>query len=233
MFDEHWIFGRSQDTGPDFSNPLQVAAYDRKAQPEMDSINALLDRLGVSSEHTLIDFGAGTGTLALEAAKRCRRVIAIDVSSAMLTYLAARARELGLDNVTCVNEGFLSYEHDGEPVDFIVTKNALHHLPDFWKVQALVHMRAILKQGGILHLQDLIFSFEPIDARSYIEAWLTTAPVDSAQGWSRPELVTHVREEYSTYSWLMEPMLERVGFSIRDASYSQSKIFAAYTCSKV
>ncbi|HET6315549.1 MAG TPA: class I SAM-dependent methyltransferase, partial [Chloroflexota bacterium] len=192
-----------------------------------------LDRLGVSSEHTLIDLGAGTGALALEAAKRCRRVITVDVSSAMLAYIAARAKALRLDNVVGVNGGFLSYEHEGEPVDFILTKNAFHHLPDFWKVQALVRMRAILKQGGILHLQDLIFSFEPIDARSYIEAWLTTAPVDSAQGWSRPELVTHVREEYSTYSWLMEPMLERVGFSIRDASYSQSKIFAAYTCSKV
>jgi hypothetical protein len=41
-----------------------------------------------------------------------------------------------------------------------------------------------------------------------------------------------LRTEYSTFSWLLEPMLERVGFAIREVEYSPSRAFAAYTCVK-
>ena len=40
----------------------------------------------------------------------------------------------------------------------------------------------------------------------------------------------HVREEYSTYSWVLEPMLERVGFDIVQREHSSSRTFAAYVC---
>ena len=31
----------------------------------------------------------------------------------------------------------LTYEHEGDPPDAVLTRNALHHLPDFWKVAGL------------------------------------------------------------------------------------------------
>ncbi len=41
-----------------------------------------------------------------------------------------------------------------------------------------------------------------------------------------------MREEHSTFSWLLEPMLERAGFNIRDVDFSASRTYAAYTCVK-
>ena len=45
--------------------------------------------------------------------------------------------------------------------------------------------------------------------------------------WSRAELEEHVRDEHSTYTWLLEPMLERTGFVIEDAAYEDG-IVARY-----
>ena len=77
-----------------------------------------------------------------------------------------------------------------------------------------------------------MFSFAPGDAASTIEAWLAAAPPTSDHGWTRAELETHLRDEYSTYSWLLESMLERSGFEITSVSHSPSKVFGAYTAVK-
>jgi hypothetical protein len=41
-----------------------------------------------------------------------------------------------------------------------------------------------------------------------------------------------VRDEHSTYTWLLEPMIERAGFDVIDANYSASGVFVRYLCSK-
>lgn len=43
-------------------------------------------------------------------------------------------------------------------------------------------------------------------------------------------LAEHVREEHSTFTWLLEPMLERVRFEIRDRSLIPPRTYAAYRC---
>jgi hypothetical protein len=52
---------------------------------------------------------------------------------------------------------------------------------------------------------------------------------DAAAGYTRADLAEHVRTEHSTYRWLLEPMLDRAGFSVEDADYGAS-VYAAYTC---
>ena len=42
------------------------------------------------------------------------------------------------------------------------------------------------------------------------------------------ELAEHVRDEHSTFTWLLEPMMQRSGFAIEDADYSEDGIFAKY-----
>ena len=105
-------------------------------------------------------------------------------------------------------------------------------MPDFWKAIALVRIAAILKPGGVLYLRDLVYSFDPDEAEAAIESWLAGASVDAGSGWTRPELETHVREEHSTFKWLLEPMIERAGFTIQDVQHRGS-IYAAYTCIKI
>jgi hypothetical protein len=102
-------------------------------------------------------------------------------------------------------------------------------VPDFWKGIALDRVHRLLAPGGILRLRDLVFDFEPADAPARIAAWLAGAVDDPARGWTADELAEHVRIEYSTYSWLFEPLLERTGFEILERSYVRGA-YGTYTC---
>jgi SAM-dependent methyltransferase len=220
--------------GAEHLDPAYVAGYERKAQFDPTDDLVELRSHGFGSASTLIDFGAGTGTFALAAASHCRRVIAVDVSPVMVEALRLKAEEQGVTNVDCVQAGFLGYEHDGEPVEFIYTRNALHHLPDFWKGVVLRRLAALLAPGGILRLRDLVFSFGLDEAEARIAAWIDEAATErSEDGWTRDELEAHVREEHSTFTWLLEPLLERAGFEIVSADYGTAGAYAAYVCRRL
>lgn len=225
-----WLYDEYQDFG--FSNLEEIAAYEKKSGADPADEREFLKELGVSREHTLIDFGCGTGVLALEAAKLCKKVYAVDVSAPMLDYMRSKAERQGIHNVGYFKQGFLSYEHRDEPVDFIITVRALHHLPDFWKVQALERMSKMLKSGGTFYLNDLVYSFEPQEAESVIENWMSKVLPEAEGGFPRSFFEEHVREEYSTYSWLLEAMLDKTGFDIKEIEYSDLKTYARYTCIK-
>jgi SAM-dependent methyltransferase len=210
-----------------------VAGYDRKARFDPNGDLDELREHGLGGDSTLVDLGAGTGTFALAAAAICKRVVAVDVSPAMVTAMRAKVAERRLTNVECVEAGFLSYEHGGAPADFVYTRNALHHLPDFWKALALRRMADFLRAGGVLHLRDLVFAFDVREADARIENWLETAAAERPEdGWTRDELETHLREEHSTFSWLLEPMIEQAGFEIERADYGPLGVYAHYVCVK-
>jgi ubiquinone/menaquinone biosynthesis C-methylase UbiE len=227
-----WFFDELAHAGDEHLDAHYAAGYDRKAGLDVAAEITLLRDLGLDDQSTLVDLGAGIGTLALAVAPQCRRVVAVDVSSAMLDVLTAKALRLGVENVEPVQAGFLSYEHEGDTADVVYSRNALHHLPDFWKALALERIARILKPRGTLRLRDLVFDFDPYEANPIIEDWLTSAPDHPTAGWTRSELEAHLREEHSTFRWLLEPMLDRAGFEIRQASYDTSRIYAAYVCAK-
>jgi SAM-dependent methyltransferase len=160
----------------------------------------------------------------------CARVIAVDVSPPMLARLRSNVAEAELDNVDVIEAGFVSYEHSGLRADFVYSRFAMHHLPDFWKGVALARIHAILKPGGVFRLWDVVYSFDPGDAAERIEAWCSTgqktAPFEPIEdGWGRWELEEHVRDEHSTYTWLLEAMFTRVGFAIVQVEYSDDAMF--------
>ncbi len=227
-----WMPDELAHAGSEHLDPGYVPGYDRKSGTDPSDDVEILRSLGLSDAHTVVDLGAGTGTFAIAIAPFCRNVIAVDVSAPMLGQLEAKLRQQGIDNVTLVQGGFLSYAHGGDPVDAIYSRHALHHLPDFCKAIAIRRMAAMLKPGGVLRLVDLVYSFEPGDAGQVFEDWFAGAAAHPEQGWTRAELETHVREEHSTFSWLLEPMLERVGFEIRGVQHSPSQTYSAYTCIK-
>jgi SAM-dependent methyltransferase len=210
--------------GAEHLDPAYVAGYDRKTGFDVDLDVALLRELGLGSASTLVDLGAGTGLLAAAVAPFARRVIAVDPSPAMLE--AARAR----GGFAVVEAGFLTYEHDGDPPDLVYSRNALHHLPDYWKAIALARIRDLLAADGVLVLRDIVYSFEPEEADAVLARWYAAAPTDPADGWTAAELEQHVRTEHSTFSWLLEPMLEHAGFELRDRWYSESRTYARYVC---
>lgn len=205
-----------------------VARYDVKMDAGAHHEVQLLKQLGLGAGSTVIDFGAGTGQFTMAVAPECARVVAVDVSPVMLELLRAKVAAERLPNVDVVPAGFLTYEHDGPPVDFIYSRYALHHLPDFWKAVAFVRLHSMLRRGGVLRLSDVVYHFAPEEAEERLEAWCATGGDEVEGDWSRAELEEHVRDEHSTFSWLLEAMIRRSGFDIEEATYSDDGIDAQY-----
>ena len=76
------------------------------------------------------------------------------------------------------------------------------------------------RHGGQFILRDVVFSFPPEQYVSRIDSWINDVCGDGTRGWSRSEFEMHVRDEYSTFAWVLEEMLRRAGFTIaRMAAY--------------
>jgi SAM-dependent methyltransferase len=224
-----WWLDERAHAGEEHLDATYVSGYDRKAGYDPAEDVEALRHHGLDPASTVVDLGAGTGTFACAVAPLCGRVVAVDVSPAMVAALQERVARVGLANVAVVHAGFLSYEHDGEPADFVFTRNALHQLPDFWKAIALDRIAELLRPGGVLRLRDLAYDFEPDEAGERIEAWLAGAVDDPTRGYTAADLAQHVRSEFSTWSWLLDTLLDRTGFDVLERSYRRGA-YAAYTC---
>lgn len=220
-----WMLDETAHAGPEHLDPAFVAGYDRKQGfPPVDGDLALLREHGALGP-TVVDLAAGTGRFAVAAAAHCERVVAVDVSPAMLAHLRAVAPE----NVEVVAGGFLSYEHTGGPADAVHTRNALHQLPDFWKGIALDRIARILRPGGVLRLHDLVYDFAPAEAAEVFGQWFAGAAADPAAGYTAEDYAVHVRTEHSTYRRLLESLLDAAGFDIVDVAFER-RLYGAYTC---
>ncbi|GGK94377.1 class I SAM-dependent methyltransferase [Sphaerisporangium melleum] len=218
--------------GPEHLDPAFIAGYDRKqGYPDPTEDLTVLGELGVAEDSTVVDLAAGTGQFALPAARRFRRVVAVDVSPAMQDFLRRRAADAGVSNIDVVRAGFLSYEHDGPPVDAVHTRNALHQLPDFFKAIALDRISRLLRPGGVLRLHDLIYDFAPSEAEAVFGRWFAGAASDPAAGYTAEDYAVHIRTEFSTFRWLLEPMIAAAGLEIVRSAFHRS-LYGTYTCVK-
>ena len=219
-----WYPDERDHAGLEHLDAGYVAGYDAKTQLDLEGALELLRHHGLDADATLVDLGCGTGLLAAAAAAEARRVVGVDVSPAMLEVARHRSQE-----VEWVEAGLLTYEHEGESPQLVHSRNALHHVPDFWKGIALDRIRDLLAPDGVLVLRDLVYDFEPADANRRIEEWLAAAAPTAAAGWTRGELETHVRDEHSTFAWLHDALLEHVGFEIVERDV-RGGIYATYVC---
>lgn len=218
--------------GPEHLDPLFVAGFERKqGAPSADADLAALASLGIGPAATVVDLGAGAGQFALPAAGVFDHVVAVDVSPAMLAELRRRATAAGVANLEIVQAGFLSYEHPAATVDAVHSRHALHQLPDFWKALALQRVAAMLRPGGVFRLRDLVYDFDPQDAATIFANWFAGAAKSPESGYTAEDYARHIRTEFSTFRWLLEPMLERAGLEIIDATY-EGRLFGTYTCRK-
>jgi ubiquinone/menaquinone biosynthesis C-methylase UbiE len=93
-----WMLDELGHAGPEHLDPEFVAGFDRKQGfPDVEVDLEVLRRHGaLDADATVVDLGAGTGRFALAAARHCGRVVAVDVSPAMVAHLrrAAGAEEI-------------------------------------------------------------------------------------------------------------------------------------------
>lgn len=226
-----WQYDEMKQIGKDYGSMTEVEAYDarhgkfRDVEKEND---AILESLAVRQDQVLIDLGTGTGAFAVQAAQRCARVYAVDISYAMLEYAGKKAEQKGVANIVFCHGGFLSYEHAAPPVDAIITNTAFHHLPDFWKGIALQRLNRMLKPGGRLYLSDVIIEAGNVhvNIERFIEKLEKIGGSDI-----RKDMETHFRSEFSTYDWILEGLLERAKFEII-SRVLQDGVVGRYVCRK-
>ena len=231
---EAWWLDETATAGREHFDNDHARRYDAKEDARPDDEITLLRQLGVVGPRScVVDLGAGTGQFALAAARHYGRVVAVDVSPVMLGRLREKVADARAANVEVVQAGFLTYQHHGSPADAVYSRLALHHLPDFWKALAIARVAKMLRPGGVFRLSDVVYSFAPHDADERIERWISdTTAADIDGGWTRAELAEHVRDEHSTFTWLLEQMIERAGLDIVDADYSADRMVARYVCEK-
>jgi putative AdoMet-dependent methyltransferase len=228
-----WYYNELVHVGTDFENEGEVENYDRRMshfRNIREEVDEVIQSLDLKPDQAILEYGCGTGEFAMEASKHCREVYAVDISSVMLKYAEKKAGKRGRENVTFIESGFLNYCHTGNPLDAVVTQIALHHLPDFWKLVALKKIHYNLKEGGILYIRDVVFSLNLEKYEKTIDYTLSSVR-EKAGDEMADNFERHIRQEYSTFDWIMEEMLYRAGFEILEADYGDDFI-AVYRCRK-
>lgn len=222
-----WFYNEFHQIGLDFEDTDQVSDYDTRQGSDPESEQKLIEELGLQPGQTVIDLGCGTGSFTLAAARYGARVHAVDVSKTMLNYVERQCNDQGIQSVSLHHSGFLTYEHKGPKADWIVSRYALHHIPDVWKQVVLMRLPGMLADSGRFFLRDVIFSFSPSKYSVHMSDWI--AHMARTSDYSNADFETHLREEYSTYSWIIEGMLARSGFVIESAEFPSS-MYATYLC---
>jgi SAM-dependent methyltransferase len=223
-----WVLDELASAGIENRDAAHVERYDRKMDARGAEEVELLRSWGLDASSVVVELGCGTGQFACAVASMCRRVVAVDVSPVMLERLRSKVDEGAIPNLEIAPAGFLTYDHRGDPADFVYSRYALHHLPDFWKVMALRRVRAMLRLGGIFRLWDVVYGFDPAQANERFEAWCAPFSDDPEVDWARSEMEEHIRDEHSTFTWLLEAMFERTGFLIKAVDYSDDGFDARY-----
>lgn len=143
----------------------------------------ILERAHLSSGDCVLDIGAGTGLLALVAARHAERVIALDSSRAMCSYLADKFTRLGIPNAEAVCATATALPIADRSTDVVLSNYCFHHLTDEDKLRALREVRRVLRPGGRLVFADMMFSFGPL-ARRNREVIALVAGRMIRRGWS-------------------------------------------------
>ena len=100
-----------------------------------------------------MEIGCGTGAFARELAKRCRRVVALDLSNEMIRV--ARDRSRRFSNLEFEWTDATAYTFPKAHFDFICSIATLHHLE---QRELLVKLKEALTPGGVLAILDLVES---------------------------------------------------------------------------
>jgi ubiquinone/menaquinone biosynthesis C-methylase UbiE len=115
----------------------------------------LVDQAKLTPGCAVLDFGCGTGTLAMLVKRACpsARVVGIDADPQVLAIARQKIAAAGLEIE--LQQGFLTADtFPTGSFDRIVSSLVLHHLTRDEKLGVLRAMRGALRPGGELHVAD-------------------------------------------------------------------------------
>ena len=112
---------------------------------------AVEKQIDLLSDKEILDFGGGTGLLALPLAKQAKSVTLVDISEKMLEQARLKAERQDIKNIQFLEQDLLKNSLEQE-FDLIVVCRVLHHIPDVDAALSLFHQH--LRKDGQLLLAD-------------------------------------------------------------------------------
>jgi trans-aconitate 2-methyltransferase len=170
----------------------EAGTYDRVSDVQAEWAKAVLDRLPLNGDETVLDAGCGTGRVTRELERQLPRgrVIAVDSSPAMIE----KAREALSDRSDVIVSDLAELELE-QPVDVVFSTATFHWIPDHDRLFRRLHAalrpggRLVAQQGGagnvarFLEIVDRVAAEEPF-ARAFrdwrLPYWFAT-PEETAK----------------------------------------------------
>lgn len=124
---------------------------------------SILNHMPLHERMSVLDFGAGTGLISSHIAPLVERVVAIDISQAMLDKLASKTELKGKVETICQD---IIEDPMDERFDLIMSAMAMHHVEDTARLIKVFSEHLI--EGGTIALADLDRedgSFHPADTQ--------------------------------------------------------------------
>ena len=112
---------------------------------------AVEKQLELLSDKEILDFGGGTGLLALPLAKQAKSVTLVDISEKMLEQARLKAEQQEIKNIQFLEQDLLENPLKQE-FDCIVVSRVLHHMSDLDAALSLFHQH--LRENGQLLIAD-------------------------------------------------------------------------------
>lgn len=137
-----------------------------------------VDRVGVEPGTRFLDVAAGSGTLALPAARRGARVLATDIAPAMIERLQARSREEGLSHLEARIMDGQALDLEDDTFDISASQNGVSLFPDLKR--GLREMVRVTRPGG----RAMVVAFGPIRSVEFLTYFMgaLTASVPGFEG---------------------------------------------------
>ena len=176
---------------------------------DLDRMSELAAACG--KDATALDVGCGGGHASYRLAPLVAKVVAYDLSEAMLAVVAEEARGRGLANVAVVQGAAESLPFPDASFDLAVTRYSAHHWADVRR--GLAEMRRVVRPDGRGIFMDAIAPVSPL-----LDTWFQSL-----------ELLrdpSHVRD-YSLQEW--QSMLVDAGFRVVQSMHFRIRLdFAAW-----
>jgi len=134
------------------SSEWDAETYDRVADPQFRWGAAVVDRLEIDGDETVLDAGCGSGRVTALLAERLPEgsVVALDGSTSMLEIARRRLAPFG-ERITFVHADLLDPLPLAEPVDAVLSTATFHWVADHDALFA--NLATVLRPGGRLVAQ--------------------------------------------------------------------------------
>jgi len=142
----------------DFENPdFLFVLVDGRLVPRLFPFfyRRYADTIELKGDEAVLDFGAGSGGLAMHLAPRLRdggSVTCVDICPPLVRIAEKRLRRY--PNAKCLLGRIETHALEPGSFDRIVIHNALHDIPESERKKTVVELARILQFGGRLHLRE-------------------------------------------------------------------------------